>query len=68
MPNCQHSTILPQPLSPGYLRICLHCQRWYALEFCREEPHPLAGKLRIYRCKYCNRDSTYATQHPRGAI
>ena len=60
--------ILPRPARPGWLRICPACRRWFALWFRAERKDHLCGRIRVYCCSACGKETAFAARHPRGAL
>ncbi len=62
------SHILPEPLRPHGMRICPNCGKWWALKFVSTRRDDLAGRIDLYRCKKCGRETVYAGRHTPGAV
>jgi hypothetical protein len=63
-----HDAILQTPPQPGWLRICPHCLRWFALRLLMEKADPVLGRVRRFRCASCGRETVFAERLPPGAI
>jgi hypothetical protein len=63
-----NSRILEKPPQPGWLRACPRCRRWFALRLEAKRHDPVAGYLRVFRCRYCGEETIFADRHPPAAL
>lgn len=51
--------IIEHRSSPGLLRICLHCGKFFALKKIGTEPYGTVNFKYIFHCKFCGDTSEY---------
>ncbi len=62
------SGILAAPLQAGFQRTCPACGKRFALKFQQSRPHPVVGRVTIYRCRACGHEVEYAQDRPAGTV
>ena len=54
------TAILPKPPQAGLLRLCGACNRWFALRLIEVKTDSDSHRVRVYRCKHCGKEVTFA--------
>ncbi len=55
--------ILQTPLAPDLMRTCPRCGKKLALEFVRKDPDEAHYTISIFRCRFCQETTEFATSH-----